>query len=331
LDLHQIAKNRHHLRQFCRDFFTQDGYLEVDTPILTVCPGTEVHLHYFGTEWQDHDGVRHRRFLRSSPELHMKRLIAAGLPKIFQLASCFRNNGEYSEWHNPEFCMLEWYQVGQSFNSLIEETESFLRSTAEAMADVTKVSPADILPERFIRVRVEDAFLEFAGLKLLDQDADLAVKAREKGVISVLPTDDFETAFFKVLIERIEPAIARLGGCVLYDYPPSQAALAKVEGGWAMRFEFYIGRVELCNGFFELTGEHENRARLHDARIAREKAGNEPVPVDESFLMSMRGFTEPCAGNALGFDRWLAILTKASGLEKSMPFRMIESPTSLRY
>lgn len=322
MDIRQIARNRHQLRQLCRDFFSRGGYLEVDTPILTVCPGTEVHLHYFGTEWQDHDGVKYRRFLRSSPELHMKRLIAAGLPKIFQLAQCFRNKGEYSEWHNPEFCMLEWYQVGQTYQGLIDETEKFLRFTADAMASTTNVMPESVLPARFERVRVADAFLEFAGLRLVDQDADLAIKARDSGVLSVLPTDDFETAFFKVLIEKVEPAIARLGGCVLHDYPPSQAALAKVESGWAMRFEFYIGRVELCNGFFELTGERENRARLQDARIARERAGNEPVPLDESFLLSMQGFTEPCAGNALGFDRWLALLEGAAGLDQSILFRM---------
>lgn len=331
MELRDIAKNRHHLRQFSREFFTRDGYLEVETPILTVCPGTEVHLHYFGTEWEDHGGVKHRRFLRSSPELHMKRLIAAGLPKIFQLAQCFRNRGEYSEWHNPEFCMLEWYQVGQTDKGLMNETENFLRFTADAMSAITKIPASDVLPARFERVRVEEAFLEFVGLTLVDQDPDLSLKAREHGVVSVLPTDDFETAFFKVLIEKIEPAIARLGGCVLYDYPPSQAALAKVEGGWAKRFEFYIGRVELCNGFFELTGEGENRARLHDARIAREKAGNDPVPVDEGFLMSMQGFTEPCGGNALGFDRWLAVLTGAAGLDTSMLFRMTEPKRHLKY
>jgi lysyl-tRNA synthetase class 2 len=261
----------------------------------------------------------------------MKRLIAAGLPKIFQLAQCFRNKGEYSEWHNPEFCMLEWYQVGQTYKGLIDETEEFLRFTADAMASITKVRPEDVLPARIERVRVEDAFLEFAGLKLIDQDPHFAQKARENGVLSVLPSDDFETAFFKVLIDRVEPAIARLGGCVLHDYPPSQAALAKVVGGWATRFEFYLGRVELCNGFYELTGLDENRARIHDAMIARERAGNEPVPIDKGFLTSMKSFTEPCAGNALGFDRWLAILTGAAGLDASMPFRMTERSRQFRY
>jgi len=317
----QTIQNRHYLKRLIRQFFEQYGYLEVDTPILTLCPGTEVHLQYFKTLWVDHSGRSHKKFLRSSPELHMKRLIAAGAKKIFQLAPCFRNHGENGPWHHPEFSMLEWYSVGQSYQGLIDETEQLLRFTAESMSSVTGISAEKILPKKFDRITVVDAFREFAKIDLVDLDSDLAKKAVAAGVISVNPNDDFETAFFKTLIEKLEPAFARLKGIILWDYLPSQAALAQVEEGRACRFEFYIGRVELCNGFFELTGEIENRKRIEEAFLARERLGYEAVPVDESFLESMTKFNKPCAGNALGFDRWLGLLSSAENHDTSVLFR----------
>ena len=317
----RTIENRHHLKKISRDYFSQRGYLEVDTPVLTVCPGTEVHLQYFDTAWIDSAGARHRRFLRSSPELHMKRIMADGADRIFQLGPCFRNHGELSPWHNPEFFMLEWYESGQTYHGLIDETEGFLRETAEAMAHVTQVPPEKILPAKIERLRVADAFWEFAKISLLDGDQDLAQKAISAGVVSVRPTDDFETSFFKILIETIEPALAKLGACVLFDYPPSQAALAVVEEGRACRFEVYIGRVERCNGFFELTGEEANRARASEAMAARQACGYEPIPVDEDFLRCMAKFSKPCAGNALGFDRWLALLTQSESLDLAFAFR----------
>jgi lysyl-tRNA synthetase class 2 len=317
----QTISYRHHLKKFTRDYFSRRGYLEVDTPVITICPGTEVHLQYFDTSWVDFKGIGHKRFLRSSPELHMKRLVAQGAGKIFQLGPCFRNHGELSPWHNPEFFMLEWYQVGQSYLGLIEETESFLRETADAMASITGVPSDKVLPQKIERIRVADAFIEFAGIPLVDGDPDLAGKAVHAGVISVRPADNFETAFFKILIEVIEPALARLGACVLYDYPPSQAALAVVEDGRACRFEFYVGRVELCNGFYELTGEQENRSRALDAMRAREACGYDSVPLDEDFFKAMSSFSSPCSGNALGFDRWVTLLANADSLDVALAFR----------
>jgi lysyl-tRNA synthetase class 2 len=321
ISIPEALKRRDKLRTATRDFFANRGYLEVETPILTQCPGTEVYLHYFATEWVDHISQKHPLFLRSSPELHMKRLLAHGIPCAFQLGPCFRNKGEFSPWHNPEFTMLEWYQKSQTYAGLIAETEDYLRQTAAAMASITGIDPKTVLPASFNKIKVFDAFAEYAGITLLDQDPDLAAKARAAGVISVREDDDFETAYFKTLIEKIEPAIMSMEGCILMDYPPSQAALAVVENGVAQRFEYYIGRVEICNGFYELTGEQANRERIGAALRERIKQGNEPVPEDENFYRDMALFTEPCAGNALGFDRWLTLLSGATDLAAILPFR----------
>jgi lysyl-tRNA synthetase class 2 len=320
-DIPALLKARDSLKKATRNFFEKRGYLEVDTPVVTHCPGTEVYLHYFQTSWTDHGGQTHLKFLRSSPELHMKRLMAEGLVKAFQIAPCFRNRGEMSEWHNPEFTMLEWYHMGLSYSGLISGTEDYLRETAEAFAGMTGVRAQSLLPDKFEKIGVFEAFRSMVGVDLIDGDPDLARKAIAAGVYSVQPSDDFETAYFKSMIEKIEPVIMSMKGCVLMDYPPSQAALSVVEGGCAARFEYYLGRVEICNGFYELTGEAENRARVGEALLERSKQGLPPVPEDEDFYLAMGRFAGPCSGNALGFDRWLALLRGAESLDSAIAFR----------
>ena len=325
------------LKGSIREFLGLRGSVEIDTPVLVVCPGVEVHLGYFCTSWVDHRGSAHPLFLRSSPELHMKQALSLGLTKIFQLAACFRNGGELSPWHHPEFTMLEWYEAGVGFHEFIDQTEELLRFTREQLASRFPGRVALRLPGRFVRMRVEDAFREFAGIALVDRDPELARKA--KGIGSVSDGDDFETAYFKLLVDVVEPGIERLGGVVLHDYPPSQAVLSRVEGGWAKRFEFYLEGVELCNGFLELTDPGENRRRVLEALDRRRseaggvlpgqrpsepgtrgETGSVPIP-DEEFFRALDAGIPPCAGNALGFDRWLALLLGERGIARVIPFR----------
>ena len=317
-DLWQV---RAALKKAIRDFFGTRDFLELDTPIAVRCPGTEVHLQYFSTSWLDHGRHGHELFLRSSPELHMKQALAAGCERIFQMAPCFRNGGELSDWHQPEFTMLEWYRLGQSYHGLIDETEDLLRETHGVLKKLYPTLVPELLPDKFERISVFEAFERFAGITLTDQDHELATKAISRGIVSVQPGDGFETAYYKILIEKIEPEIAGRRGVILFDYPPSQAALAAVDQGRACRFEFYLGRVELCNGFFELMGEAENRLRVGEAFAERAHQGYPSVPEDEEFYQAMGRINAPCAGNALGFDRWLALLCAESNLDRVIPFR----------
>jgi lysyl-tRNA synthetase class 2 len=260
----------------------------------------------------------------------MKRALALGLRKIYQIAVCFRNRGELAPWHHPEFTMLEWYEAGIGFREFMDQTEDLLRFTREEIASRRPGSVALKLPPRFRRLSVEEAFVEFAGLSLVDGDPGLARRARERGISAVGEDDDFETAYFKILVEMVEPGLRSLGCAVLYDYPASQAVLAKVEGGWAKRFEFYVGGVELCNAFLELTDPAENRRRIADScarrgHLARGRTPpapehDEPRP-DEEFLRAVEAGIPPCAGNALGLDRWLALLLGLDGIARTVPFR----------
>ncbi|MBM4251446.1 MAG: EF-P lysine aminoacylase GenX [Deltaproteobacteria bacterium] len=295
-------KARARLKAAIRDFFAERDYLEADTPIAVTTPGIEVHLRYFKTAWVDHSGQAHPLYLRSSPEIHMKKLLAAGADRIFQLAPCFRNWGETSDWHHPEFTMLEWYEVGLSFHGLIDQTEALIRSCRNALGSHLK------LPAKIERISVFEAFERWVGVSLIDEDQALAAKGIRAGAVSLRDDDDFETAFFKLLLERVEPGIEALGAAVLYDYPESQAALATVRDGTAKRFEIYIGRVELCNGFEELLDADANAARIRSSLQRRAQLGYEVPEEDQAFYAALRRGIPACSGNALGFDRLLALL-----------------------
>ncbi|MDD9951438.1 MAG: hypothetical protein OXT67_07715 [Zetaproteobacteria bacterium] len=305
------------IRRSIRSFFDQRGCLEVQTPHLVTCPGTEEHLDYFASSWEDHLGHIHPLWLRSSPELHMKQILAVAQQSIYQIAPCYRNKGELSAEHLPEFNMLEWYELGSKLSDLIETTVSLLR---HIHIDWCQYYPApDWGFAQVTSMTVAEAFERFAGICLVDQDPDLANKAREQGVFSVAGTDDFETAFYKIFIERVEPALANFDCAVLYGYPASQAILARVEEGVAQRFELYIRGIEMCNGFYELLEEQSNRERIQAALAARQKSGKELPHEDEDFYRALRQGIPECAGNALGVDRLHGLLARRK-LADCIPF-----------
>lgn len=308
-------EKRARLKGAVRSFFTARDYLEIDTPVAVLCPGTEVHLGYFETTWRDHAGRPHPLWLRSSPELHMKQAVAAGAPRVFQMAPCFRNGGELADWHHPEFTMLEYYEAGIAFDAFVTLTLDLMSATREALG-ARLPWPANVQ-----RLTVADALAEFAKVTLVDGDPDFAKKARAAGAHSPKPDDDFETAFFKVMMDVVEPALARMGAVVLQDYPASQAALATVEGSVAKRFEVYVQGIELCNGFKELLEPEANEVRIEAAREKRRALGHPVPPLDPDFTAALARGLPPCCGNALGLDRWLALLLGEKNLDSAIPFR----------
>ncbi|NRA66604.1 MAG: hypothetical protein HRU19_19100 [Pseudobacteriovorax sp.] len=315
----EIQHARNTLKKAMRDFFEKRGYTEVETPILVRTPGTETYLDYFSTEWADHQERQHTRYLRSSPELHLKQYLGQGFDKIFELAPCFRNGGEYSEWHNPEFMMLEYYETDISFESFITLTWDLIRHCQSALANegLSVIHLQDDLK----KFKVADVFAEATGIELIDQDPLLAQKAVEKGYPSCKLSDDFETTFFKLMLDYVEPLLAKYQSSVIFDYPKSQSALAKVQNGLAKRFEFYLLGHELCNGFDELVDANENQQRYSITQKLRKDIGKTDIPHDPYFIDSLRdGIPESC-GNALGFDRLLAILLGKNSIEDVIPFR----------
>lgn len=296
-----------------REHFTSRGYVEVETPLLVRCPGAEAYLRYFSTSWQDGQGHQWDRYLRSSPELHMKQLLAGGeFKKIFQIGKCFRNGGEYSDWHHPEFTLLEFYETDVTF-------ESFMDATSELLAELFRACGSNPLAT-FTRITVCEAFSQFAGLELFDDDPDLALKAQ--GICpAVNSNDDFATAFFKILLDVIEPRLREMQSVILYDYPPSQAALAQVENGIAKRFEVYLAGIEICNAFLECIDKEDNQARFVEIARIRKENQFAAISPDPYFNAALKKGIPSCCGNAVGIDRLLALLAGANNLDAVIQFR----------
>jgi len=310
-----------------RSFFAARGYVEVDTPALQVSPGLEPHLRAFKTVLHDPcDDRAGERYLHTSPEFAMKKLLVAGVPRIWQLAHVFRD-GERSATHHPEFAMLEWYQVGASYHDLMDECAALIgicQNAADAEALVWRGHTADAR-RPWQRLSVAEAFHEHCGIDLLATAPDplapdverLAAAARHLG-IAPHPGDDWEALFFRIFLERIEPVLGFGAPTILFDYPLSMAALSRRSLGdprVVERFEVYVCGLELANAFGELTDAVEQRRRFVADQEKKWALYGETYPIDEDFLAALDHGLPPCAGIALGFDRLVMLATGAEDIE----------------
>jgi lysyl-tRNA synthetase class 2 len=311
-----------------RSFFRDRGYVEVDTPALQVSPGLEPHLRAFATELRDAgDGRVVKRYLHTSPEYAMKKLLVAGLPRIWQLAHVFRD-GERSATHHPEFSMLEWYRAGASYRDLMEECAALARSCQQA-AGVDALSwrgrTADAR-RQWQRISVAEAFGLHCGIDLLATapdpsrpDADRLAEAANAIGVAPHAGDDWETLFFRIFLERIEPSLGLGAPTILYDYPASMAALSRRhpdDPRLAERFEVYVCGLELANAFGELTDPAEQRARFLADQERKRALYGDVYPIDEGFLAALEHGLPPCAGIALGFDRLVMLASGADDIEE---------------
>ncbi len=311
-----------------RGFFAAAGYVEVDTPALQVSPGLEPHLRAFATLLHDpRDGGAHRRYLHTSPEFAMKKLLAGGVPRIWQLAHVYRD-GERNATHHPEFAMLEWYRAGAGYRDLMEECEALLRAVQNAVgAAALRWHGKEADAHRpWQRLSVADAFAQYVGIDLLATapdparpDAALLAAAAAGTAIAPHEGDDWETLFFRIFLERIEPHLGIGAPTILYDYPISMAALSRRKADdprLAERFELYVCGLELANAFGELTDAAEQRRRFESDQAKKQRLYGETYPIDEDFLAALAHGLPDCAGIALGFDRLVMLATGADHIEE---------------
>lgn len=298
-----------------RDFFAARGILEVETPILSAAATTDIHLDSFRVDYRGPGApASSRRYLHTSPEFAMKRLLAAGSGAIYQIARVFRN-GERGRLHNPEFTLLEWYRPGFDHHRLMDEVEEFV---AAAMGKAAPSGPSE-------RLTYRDAFLRYAGIDPHSADREtLADTAARHGLdASVLGTDERDPWLDLLLTHVIEPHLGR--GCLtfLYDYPASQAALARIrpeQPPVAERFELYVEGIELANGFHELTDAQTQRSRFATDLDRRRALGLPLVSMDDRLLAALSAGLSPCAGVALGIDRMLMLRADKRSLAEVMAF-----------
>lgn len=297
-----------------RDFFAQQEVLEVETPLLSGAAATDPQLDSFVTRYTGPGAAQGRSlYLHTSPEFAMKRLLAAGSGPIYQICKVFRN-GEAGRLHNAEFTLLEWYRPGFDHLRLMDEVEALVR---HALAPWRDLGAGE-------RLSYRDAFLRHAGLDPHAADcARLAACAAAHGVHA--PQGDLNLDAWRdlLLTHVIEPQLGRGGPTFLYDYPASQAALARIRPGQpalAERFELYLEGVELANGYHELGDANSQRARFNADLTTRRTAGRDEVPIDERLLAALAHGLPDCAGVALGVDRLLMLAAGVSSLEEVLAF-----------
>jgi len=305
----------------------------VESAVLQVSPGNEAHLHAFATELQVPDGTRSRLYLHTSPEFACKKLLAAGERKIFDFARVFRNR-ERGALHHPEFTLLEWYRVKESYEALMEDCAALLTAAAHA-AGTRRLSFRDGIATPFAepeRMSVAQAFARFADVDLLatvsadDTDRDAFATAAVHGGIRVAADDTWADVFSRILVERIEPNLGIGRPTILYEYPVAEAALARPtthDPRVAERFELYACGVELANGFGELTDAAEQRRRFEAEMAEKERLHAERYPLDEDFLSALAAMP-PASGVALGFDRLVMLLTGAQRIEQVLWTPVVE-------
>jgi lysyl-tRNA synthetase class 2 len=278
-----------------RRFFMSRDFLEVETPHRIPALAPESHIDAIPSDdW----------FLHTSPELCMKRLLAAGYPRLFQICRCFRGS-ENGDRHLPEFTMLEWYCAGIDYLDLMSECENLILTVARDLGRGTEIAYAGrtiCLEKPWIRHTVKEAFEKHAPLSLEE--------ALAKG------------SFDEIMAFEIEPRLEKGRPTFLYDYPLSLGALARRKAGdpaFAERFELYIGGLELVNAFSELTDEEEQRSRFMREEEARRSRGKRPYPMPEPFLRALPEMPES-AGAALGVDRLVMLFTGAAGIRDVVAF-----------
>ena len=297
-----------------RQWFAGEGFVEVETPILQVAPGAEVHLQGFATDWELPDGEERERWLHSSPEFAMKKLLAGGVPKIFQFARVFRN-AEGSALHHPEFTMLEWYRAGEGYETIMADCAALLALTGVTQLTwERKTCDPAATPER---LTVAQAFDHHAGVDVLATVGDAQRLATAAG-IAMHDGDRWDDVFFRVMFDKIEPRLGMGRPTILCEYPISMAALARAKPSNARvaeRFELYCCGVELANAFGELTDPAIQRRRLEDDMDEKERLYGLRWPLDEDFLAALEHGLPSCSGIALGFDRLVMLATGATHIE----------------
>ena len=304
----ETLRQRARLLSLIRAFFDGAGALEVDVPVLADTGVTDLHIDCLQTR------VNGRvQYLQSSPEYYMKRLLAAGSGSIYFLGRAFRD-GESGRRHNPEFTLLEWYRQGWDEHQLMAELASL----------VTALEPAWGVD----KYRYTDLFKRATGL-----DPHSAPLADIRDCASSLADttfhgDERSTCLDLIFSLAVEPSLPQ-GLVLVHDYPACQAALARLgrdEDGnpVARRFEAFLNRMELANGYFELTDPAEQRRRFEADLTLRKAAGKPPVPCDEYLLSALEAGLPPCAGVALGVDRLLMQWLGLGNIRDVLPFAPAE-------
>ncbi|HEX5489215.1 MAG TPA: EF-P lysine aminoacylase EpmA [Rhodanobacteraceae bacterium] len=311
-----VLRLRARLSALIRDFFAQRGVTEVETPILSAAGNTEPNIEGFVTTFAGPIGAGARtRYLRTSAEYPMKRLLAAGFGDCYELGRVFRN-GEAGSAHNPEFTMLEWYRVGFDHRRLMLECAQLVRTALTLVQREVDV----------VTTSYRDWFRDGLGIDPFAAEAHALRSPLAEFRIDAdgLTRDDWLDL---LVTHRLQPMLPHDALTIVYDFPASQCSLARIRRGSpsvAERFELYLGRYELANGYHELNDATEQRARFQHENLRRRERGLDELPLDEH-LLAVLDELPGCAGVALGIDRLMMELAGTDDIRDVIAFPFAEA------
>ena len=309
----EVLKTRARMLHGIRAFFAEQNVLEVETPCLARSSISDPHLHSFQTRFAGQS-----LYLQTSPEFFMKRLLAAGSGDIYQLARVFRDD-ESGSRHNPEFTLLEWYRLGLSHHQLMDEIERLLQQLVNQLG--AEVNTTDIR-----RLSYQQAFVDAIDIDPLVCDVKVLQQRAQQLAIDIpvgMARDDKDMWLDWLLTQAVAPGFARNRFTFIYDYPASQAALARIseqDARVAHRFELFYGELELANGFYELSNAHEQRDRFEQENQQRLNLGLAEVALDEYLLTALEYGLPECSGVAIGLDRLLMVVLGKNQLSEVLSF-----------
>jgi lysyl-tRNA synthetase class 2 len=292
--------------QSVRNYFAASRALEVETPTLSRAAVSDRHIASVEARV-----LGQARYLHTSPEYPMKRLLAHGCGDIWQICRVYRDE-ESGRWHNPEFTLLEWYRVGIDHHALMSDVDSLLRAVLE---------PAHPLPTSQ-RLTYRDAMHLHAGVDALEDPPMRLVECLQAAHIDVpagLHTER-DACLDLIMSTMVIPQLGHDGPSFIYDYPASQAALARAHGPVAARFEAFLYGMELANGYHELCDADEQRRRFQEDRAQRAATGRSVAPLDEALLQALAHGLPACSGVALGFDRLVMCAVGARHIDEVLAF-----------
>ncbi len=336
---HALLSARGDITKFVRRYFDDQGFLEFHTPRLVGLPGQEPYLEPLWSSIEEQNGTKHRGALITSPEYAMKKLLAAGFEKIYDLGPCFRNSEPWDGTHDVEFLMIEWYRRDAGLEELFVDTEGMVKRVAREWfsteAGAQGIANRAWLDRPFRRLTVAEAMKQYSGIELdavLEDKATLASLVRARGMVTS-ESDTWDDLFFRIFLVEVEPYLGwtdktktQIQPTFLYNYPASMAALARknpTDSRYALRTEFYFGDLELANGFAELSNPVEQRARFEEEQALRKSLGKEIWPIDDRFIECLPKMGD-AAGIAFGVDRLVMALTGAKSISDIMPIPIRE-------
>ncbi len=315
--LKKIYETRLQILRLTREFFWSQNFMEAETPIALRLPGQEPYLNPMPVEFLDPRLESHKFYLRTSPEYALKKLLATGYEKVFEIGKCFRNEESFGGTHNPEFTMIEWYRAPGTYLDFMDDAERLFKYIGDKLTiNKLKYKECEIdLSRPWQRIKVKDLWQQYIGVNLDDY---LQIEPMRKLTVElgyqVSDSDEYEDLFYKIFLNKIENQLGIEVPTFVYDYPAQLCSLSKKcdnDPQYAERAELYIGGLELANGFGELVDATAQSENLEKDKALRQHLNRPTWEVDRDFIAALKSGIKPAGGIALGVDRMVLLFTGA--------------------